>query len=50
MLCPEINRELGDRETAVIEGIAATAFNVDEKLAAFIKLKNIAADKKNILQ
>lgn len=46
MLCPEINRDIGDRETAVIEGIAATAFSVDEKLAAFIKLKNIAADKK----
>lgn len=46
MLCPEINRGIGDRETAVIEGIASTAFNVDEKLAAFIKLKNIAADKR----
>ena len=48
MLCPEIHREIDDRETAVIEGIAATAFNVNEKLAAFINMKNTAGSLKKM--
>ena len=42
----EIDGELTDKEVAVIETIAATTFNVDEKVAAFIKFKNIVSEKK----
>lgn len=42
----EIDGELTDKEVAVIEAIAATAFTVDEKVAAFIKFKNIVSEKK----
>lgn len=42
----EIDGELTDKEVAVIETIAATTFNVDEKVSAFIKFKNIVSEKK----
>lgn len=41
-----IDDGLTDKDVAVIEGIAATTFNVDEKITAFIKLKNIISGKK----
>lgn len=42
----EIDGELTDKEAAVIETIADTTFNVDEKVTAFMKLKNIVIGKK----
>ena len=42
----EIDGELTDKEVAVIQTIAATTFNLDEKVAAFIKFKNIVSEKK----
>ena len=38
--------ELTDKDVAVIETIAETTFNVDEKVAVFIKFKNIVSEKK----
>lgn len=42
----ETDGELTDKDVAVIETIAETTFNVDEKVAAFIKFKNIVSEKK----
>lgn len=42
----ETDGELTDKDVAVIETIAATTFNVDEKVSVFIKLKNIVSGKK----
>jgi len=42
----ETDDELTDKDVAVIETIAATTFNVDEKVSVFIKLKNIINGKK----
>lgn len=46
----EIDAKLTDKEAAVIETIADNTFNVDEKFAAFIKLKNIVSEKKSACQ
>lgn len=42
----ETDGELTDKEVAVIETVAANTFNIDEKVAAFIKFKNIVSEKK----
>lgn len=41
-----LDGKLTEKEIAIVEDIGATTFHVDEKLAAFIKLKNIAGEKK----
>lgn len=42
----ETDGGLTEKDVAVIETIAATTFNVNEKVTAFIKLKKIAGEKK----
>lgn len=42
----EMGNELTEKDAAVIENIADTVFNVDEKVSAFIKFKNIVSGKK----
>ncbi|MBD5096794.1 MAG: AAA family ATPase [Lachnospiraceae bacterium] len=42
----ETDGELTDKEVAVIETVAASTFNIDEKVAAFIKFRNIVSEKK----
>lgn len=46
----EINGELTNKEVAVIDAIAANTFNVDEKIAVFIKLKNNVSEKRTNYQ
>lgn len=46
----ETDGKLTDKEVAVIETIAADTFNVNEKIKAFIKFKNIVNEKKKDYQ
>lgn len=46
----KIDGKLTDKDVAVIETIAGTTFNVDEKISVFIKLKNIVNDEKSNFQ
>lgn len=46
----EIDGKLTDKEVAVIEAITTTAFDFNEKIGAFIKLKKVVSSKKTNYQ
>lgn len=41
--------ELSEKDIAIIESIASGSFNINEKIAAFIKFRNVVYDKKVVL-
>lgn len=42
--------ELSEKDIAIIESIASGSFNINEKIAAFIKFRNVVYDKKSCYQ
>lgn len=46
----DIDGDLTVKDIAVIQAIASTSFNIEEKITAFIKFKKIAIEKKNSYQ